>query len=248
MNFNKFYLLTFVTVLLLITGCKTKKTDDETIIPVNTLYETGVNFLQQKKYDKAATEFEKIFFQHPGSSLTPQAELMQAYSLYLEGQYDQAIDVLDIFIKLHPRHEDIAYAYYLKAISNYTQISDVKLDQSRTRYAKEDFEEVITRFPATKYAIDSALKIDLVNDRLAGGEMMVGRYYLKKRNPIAAMSRFQTVIDLYDTTSHAEEALYRLVEANVMLGLTDEAQKYAATLGHNYPSGEWYKKAYILLK
>lgn len=248
MNFNKFYLLIFVAVSLLVTGCKTTKTDDEQIVPVDTLYQSGINFLQQNKYSKAAAEFEKIFFQHPGSPLTPQAELMQAYSLYLEGEYDHAIDVLDIFIKLHPRHEDIAYAYYLKSLSNYVQISDVKLDQSRTRYAKEDFEEVITRFPATKYAVDAALKIDLVNDRLAGGEMMIGRYYLKKRNPIAAIRRFQTVIDNYDTTSHAEEALFRLVEASVMLGLTDEAQKYAATLSHNYPSGQWYKKSYSLLK
>lgn len=248
MNFNKSYLLLLICASLLTSACKSKKIDDETITPINVLYENGLNLLEQHKYAKAADEFEKIFFQHPGNELTAQAELMQAYSLYLEGEYDVAADVLEMFIKLHPRHVDIAYAYYLKALSNYTQISDTKLDQSRTRFAKEDFEEVISRFPGTKYAIDAALKIDLVNDHLAGKEMLVGRYYLKKRNPISAIKRFQTVIDYYDTTSHAEEALFRLVESNVMLGLNDEAQKYAAVLGHNYPASDWYKKAHALLK
>jgi outer membrane protein assembly factor BamD len=173
---------------------------------------------------------------------------MQAYSLYVAGEYDEAIDVLDIFIKLHPRHEDIAYAYYLKALSNYVQISSVLLDQSRTRYAKESLEELMRRFPGTKYAIDAALKIDLVNDHLAGKEMSVGRYYLKRKNPIAAIKRFQNVIEEYQTTSHAEEALYRLVESNVMLGLKDEAEKYAAVLSHNYPSGSWLHNARNLLK
>jgi len=189
-----------------------------------------------------------VFFQHPGNEITPQAELIQAYALYLAGEYDDVVDVLDIFIKLHPRHEDVAYAYYLKALANYVQISSVLLDQSRTRYAKEDFEELINRFPGTKYALDSALKIDLVNDHLAGKEMLVGRYYLKKKNPVAAVRRFQIVIDKYDTTSHAEEALYRLVETNIMLGLKGEAAKYVAVLEYNYPQGSWVHNARNLLK
>ncbi|PCJ29273.1 MAG: outer membrane protein assembly factor BamD [Rickettsiales bacterium] len=229
-------------------SCKSKPKDTDAITPAAEIYQAGVGMLAEKQYKNAALEFEKIFFQHPGNEITPRAELMQAYSLYLDGEYDEAVDVLEIFIKLHPRHSDIAYAYYLKALSNYTQISNVKLDQSRTRYAREGLREVIKRFPGTKYATDAALKIDLVNDHLAGKEMMVGRYYLNKKNPIAAIKRFQTVIDKYDTTSHTPEALHRLVESNLMLGLTEEAKKYAAVLNHNYHDSQWYGYSYNLLK
>ena len=178
---NKKFTLPLLGVLVFsLISCKSKLKDEE-IIPPQQSYDAGIVQLEKGEYKKAAEHFEKVFFQHPGNAITPQAELMQAYSLYLAGEYDEAIDVLDIFIKLHPRHEDIAYAYYSKALSNYVQISSVLLDQSRTRYAKEGLEEVIRRFPATKYAIDAALKLDLVNDHLAGQEMSVGRYYLKRK-------------------------------------------------------------------
>jgi outer membrane protein assembly factor BamD len=247
MNFKKFILFPFILLMVSLTACKSKLQDEE-IIPAQESYDAGIAQLKKGDYKKAATHFEKVFFQHPGNEVTPYAEIMQAYSLYLAGEYDDSADVLDIFIKLHPRHQDIAYAYYLKALDNYIQISSVKLDQSRTRYAKEGFQEVIERFPGTKYATDAAFKIDLVNDHLAGKEMLVGRYYLSKKNPVAAVKRFQAVIDQYDTTSHAEEALYRLVETNLMLGLKDEAAKYAEVLGHNYPNGHWYKQATGLLR
>jgi outer membrane protein assembly factor BamD len=172
---------------------------------------------------------------------------MQAYSLYLAGEYDEAIDVLDMFIKLHPMNIDIAYAYYLKALSYYMQISNIALDQSKTTLAKEGFEDVIKRFPGTKYAIDSALKIDLVNDHLAGKEMDIGRYYLHKKNPIAAIKRFQNVVDNYQTTSHVPEAFYRIVESYLLLGLANEAEKYASVLGHNYQDNKWYKYSYELI-
>ncbi len=180
--------------------------------------------------------------------MTPQAELMQAYSLFLAAQYEEAVDVLDMFIKLHPANVDIAYAYYLKALSYYMLISDVNHDQSRTFLAKDSFEDVIAKFPNTKYAIDSSLKIDLVNDHLAGKEMMVGRFYLKKKNPMAAINRFEEVIDNYQTTSHSVEALYRLAESYMMLGLPDEAKKYASVLGYNYPDSQWYSYAYRLVQ
>jgi outer membrane protein assembly factor BamD len=245
---NRNFALTFLCVIsFILTSCKSKLKDEE-IVPPEQSYNAGIIQIEKGEYKKAAEDFERVFFQHPGNVITPQAELMQAYSLYLAAEYDDAVDVLDIFIKLHPRHDDIAYAYYLKAMSNYAQISSVLLDQSRTRAAKEDFEEVINRFSGTKYAIDAALKIDLVNDHLAGKEMLVGRYYLKKKNPISAVKRFQTVIDEYDTTSHVEEALYRLVEANIMLGLESEAEKYNAVLEYNYPNGIWIQKARNLLK
>lgn len=236
-----------LTLSLFVTSCKTKLVD-ESVTPEGELYSKGLHFLNQKKYDKAAEEFEKIFFQHPGKAITSQSELMQAYSLYLAGKYDEATDILDVFIKLHPRHSDIAYAYYLKALSNYNQIADVELDLSRAKIAKKSFEDVMTLFPNTKYATDASLKLDLVYDSLAAQNMLIGRYYLTKKNPIAAIPRFQLVIDLeFQTTAHAPEALYRLVEANLMLGMKDEAQKYASVLGYNHPDSQWYKYSYDLL-
>ena len=242
------YVVSIIVVALITSSCKTKMLDDA-VIPEGELYSRGLNFLDQKKYDKASGEFEKIFFQHPGKGITAQAELMQAYSLYLDGKYDEAIDILDLFIKLHPRHSDIAYAYYLKALSNYNQIADVELDLSRATNAKKSFEDVIKLFPDTKYAIDASLKLDLINDTLAAKNILIGRYYLTRGNPIAAIPRFQSVIHGdFQTTAHAPEALYRLVEANLMLGIRDEAQKYAATLGYNYPESDWYKYSYDLLQ
>lgn len=237
----------FVVLTISLGGCKSKNKDDH-VIPALESYDNGVVHLRKGDYKKAAEDFERVFFQHPGSDITPQAELMQAYSLYLGGEYEETVDTLDIFIKLHPRHQDIAYAYYMRALSYYAQVSEVMLDQSRTRFAKEAFEEVIARFPGTKYAIDGALKMDLLNDHLAGKEMLIGRYYLKRKNPIAAIRRFQAVIDQYNTTSHVEEALYRLVETTIMLGLKDEAIKYAQVLVYNYPDGIWNQKTQNLIK
>lgn len=240
--------LFIVTALISLVACQSKSKDADKIVPAQELYNLGIKELEAKNYGKASNAFEKVFFQHPGNSITADAELMQAYALYLDGEYDEVGDVLDIFLKLHPRHKDVAYAYYLKALANYVQISNVKLDQSRTRYAKEGLEEVIRRYPGSKYAIDAALKIDLVNDHLAGKEMLVGRYYLKKRNPVAAIKRFQTVVEEYDTTTHIPEALHRLVESNLMLGLADEAGKYSGILEHNYPQSKWTDFSKKLLK
>ncbi len=232
---------------LSLSSCKTKKVDDELIVPVQELYDDGVILLEKQKYSQAADQFSRIFYQDPGNKAAPQAELMQSYSLFLAGQYDEAVDVLTTFIKLHPMNADISYAYYLKALSYYMQISNTQLDQSRTFLAKESFEEVITLFPGTRYAVDAALKIDLVNDHLAGKEMDLGRYYLRKNNPIAAINRFQVVVDNYQTTSHIAEALYRLVEGYLMLGLPEQAKKFAAVLGHNYPQSNWYRYANTLI-
>jgi outer membrane protein assembly factor BamD len=236
------------TALISLVACQSRSKDTDKIVTAQELYNLGTNELEDKNYDKASNAFEKVFFQHPGNSITADAELMQAYVLYLDGKYDEVGDVLDIFLKLHPRHKDVAYAYYLKALANYVQISNVKLDQSRTRYSKEGLEEVIRRYPGSKYAIDAELKIDLVNDHLAGKEMLVGRYYLKKRNPVAAIKRFQTVVKEYDTTTHISEVLHRLVESNLMLGLADEARKYAVVLEHNYPQSKWTYFSKKLLK
>ncbi|HJD55873.1 MAG TPA: outer membrane protein assembly factor BamD [Rickettsia endosymbiont of Pyrocoelia pectoralis] len=247
MKLAKLLCILFLTSLSLI-GCKSKKNNDDIVTPIPKLYNEGITLLEKKKYTKAAEEFGKVFYQHPGDQLTPQAELMQSYSLFLASQYEEAVDVLDVFINLHPANIDIAYAYYLKALSYYMLISDVNHDQSKTFLAKDSFEEVIERFPNTKYAIDSSLKIDLVNDHLAGKEITIGRFYLKKKNPMAAINRFEEVIDNYQTTSHSIEALYRLTESYMMLGLPEEAKKYASVLGHNYPNSQWYSYAYKLVK
>lgn len=246
MNYIKRFLPIILASLVLV-SCKSK-IEDENIVPAQELYDAGVQHLNQGEHKKASVEFEKVFYQHPGNLLTPKAELMNAYSLYLLGEYEDAEDVLDVFIGLHPRNEYIQYAYYLKALSSYTQISNVKLDQSKTRQAREGLEEVINRFSGSKYAIDASLKLDLANDHLAGKEMLVGRYYLKRKNPIAAIKRFQVVVNEYDTTSHVQEALYRLVESNMMIGLEAEARKYAEVLRHNYPESSWYKHTSHLLK
>jgi outer membrane protein assembly factor BamD len=239
-------LLLISCIALALSACKTKN-EDETVIPADKLYADGIAMLANGKHKKASEEFQKIYFQHPGAELTPQAEIMEAYSLYLAGEYEECIDVCDIFSKLHPMHKDVDYVYYLKALSFYMQISDDEHDQSRTDNAQLAFEDVIKRFPQTKYAIDSSLKLDLVNDHLAGSNMNIGRFYLKKNNPIAAAARFENVIRDYQTTSHTAEALYRMVESYMMLGLKDEAQKYAAVLGHNYPDSHWYRGAHALL-
>jgi outer membrane protein assembly factor BamD len=231
----------------MLVGCKTAK-DDDTIIPAEELYTKASELLSKQKYKSAADEFSKIYFQHPGCTLSAKGEIMEAYSLYLAGEYDEAVDVLDIFIKIHPLHEDVAYAYYLKALSYYMQMSNADHDQSKTALAKVTLTDVITKFPGTKYAIDAALKMDLVQDHLAGAEMNVGRFYLTQNNPIAAAGRFEVVVRDYQTTSHVAEALYRLVESYMLLGLQNEAVKYAAVLGHNYPESTWYKHSFNLLK
>lgn len=237
-------------MLLTLTGCAGKQKIDkfEKLEPAQALYDEGLKAIELEEYPTAIAKFEQVFFQHPGNKITPKAEIKQAYAHFLNRDYNDTIDVLELFIKLHPRHEEIAYAYYLKALSYYAQISSAELDQSKTINAKKSFEELMNRFPKSKHSRDAALKLDLINDHLAGKEISVARFYLHKNNPIAAINRLETVIKEYDTTSHAPEALYRLVESNLILGLRAEAEKYASILGHNYPKNKWYRKSYQLLK
>jgi outer membrane protein assembly factor BamD len=230
----------------ILTSCVSKK-DDDKIVPIDELYKSGLGLLENKKYEAASEEFGKIFFQYPGNNLTAQAELMQSYSLFLASKYLETVDILDLFIKIHPRHEDITYAYYLRALSYYMLIPNVELDQTYTYMAKQYFEEMIKLFPYTKYAIDANLKLDLVNDHIAGKHMDIGRYYLNKNNPIAAINRFSIVIKEYDSTIHVKEALYRMTESYSILGLNDEAKKYEAVLGYNHKDSIWYKYSYNLL-
>ena len=173
---------------------------------------------------------------------------MQAYAQYQRNAYDEAINAAQRFITLHPGHKDAAYAYYLVALCNYEQIIDIRRDQTKTQKALASLEEVSRRYPGTAYAQDAEAKAVLARDHLAGKEMEVGRYYLKKGSYLAGINRFKTVVTDYQTTSHTPEALYRLTECYMALGVRSEAQTAAAVLGHNYPNSEWYKDAYALLQ
>ncbi len=215
--------------------------------PVETLYNNAMNAMQAGELSDAARLFDEVERQHPYSTWAAKAQVMAAYANYQNNRYDEAINALDRFIQLHPGNKDIAYAHYLRAISYYEQISDVGRDQRATEQALTALEEVVRRFPESRYSRDASLKIDLARDHLAGKHMEIGRYYLDQGEYLAAINRFQLVIRDYQTTTHVPEALHRLVESYLALGVTDEAQSTAAVLGHNYPGSIWYADSYVLL-
>lgn len=215
--------------------------------PVETLYNKAAGLLDQKKYKEASKAFEEVERQHPYSEWSTQAELMGAFASYSGGDYDESVVALERFIELHPGSPNIDYALYLKALNYYEQISDVRRDQEMTRNALESFDALIQRFPDSKYTRDATLKRDLTVDHLAGKEMTIGRYYQGQGEINAAINRYLAVVKNYQTTTHAQEALYRLVEAYTTLGLKAEATRIAAVLGYNYPGSVWYKRAYDIL-
>lgn len=215
--------------------------------PVEDLYNTALNSLEERLYLRAARQFEEVERQHPYSAWATKAQLMAGFSFYQANKYDEAISSLDQFIELHPSHRDAAYAYYLKGLAYYEQIADVGRDQEVTDRALKSLDEVVRRFPDTRYARDARLKIDLTRNHLAGKEMEIGRYYLRLGQYVAAINRFRRVIDTYQTTEQVPEALLRLTEAYLSLGVREEAQQAAAVLGYNYPGSEWYKDAYARL-
>jgi outer membrane protein assembly factor BamD len=215
--------------------------------PAEELYYNAFLTMQDAKLQTAARMFEEVERQHPYSRWATQAQLMSAYSYYLADQYDDAVIALDRFIELHPGHRSAPYAYYLRALCYYEQIVDVGRDQENTELALQSLAEVVARFPNTDYARDAALKIDLTQDHLAGKEMEVGRYYQFQGHFLAAINRYKRVIDRYQTTTHVPEALHRLVECYLSLGVFEEAQQTAAVLGYNFPGSEWYKDSYALL-
>lgn len=221
--------------------------DDGKVVPVEDLYNEGKNAFDARNYKLAVEKFEQVEQQHPYSEWATRSQIMAAYANYQMEEYDNAIGILERFTRLHPGNQNVAYAYYLIALCYYEQISDVGRDQSMTQQARRALTEVIRRFPNSEYARDAELKLDLATDHLAGKEMEVGRYYLKKGEILAAINRFKYVLDNYQTTTHAPEALHRLTEAYLALGIEEEAKKYAAVLGYNYPASDWYKDSYRLL-
>lgn len=216
--------------------------------PVEELYTNALRELSKKRYSRAALFFDEVERQHPYSVWARRAMLLAAYSYYESNKYDEAINSADRFIALHPGNEDVAYAYYLKAICQYERISDVARDQGITRDAYEALREVVRRFPTSEYARDARLKIDMTQNHLAGKEMNIGRFYMRRHNYIAAINRYKTVLEVYQTTSHVPEALHRLTESYLAMGVDHEAQVAAAVLGYNYPGSEWYADSYHLLQ
>ena len=215
--------------------------------PVAELYNSGLEKLKSGSYKAAAKSFAEVERQHPYSKWATKALLMQAFAYYQNNKYDDSINAANRFITLHPGHKDSAYAYYLTAISQYEQISDVRRDQSRTQKALEALEEVSKRFPTSPYAADATSKAAMARDHLAAKEMEIGRYYLKKGSYLAGINRFKKVVTDYQTSSQVPEALYRLTEGYIALGVVSEAQTAAAVLGQNFPNSEWYKDAYTLV-
>jgi outer membrane protein assembly factor BamD len=240
-------LLAALTLALFLAACGTTEEDPYIEGSVDELYNSGLNALVAGEYAQAADLFDEVERQHPYSVWATKAQLMNAYALYEQNEYDRAILALDRFIELHPGNKDVAYAYYLKALCFYEQIVDVSRDQRTTQLALQSLQEVVRRFPDSAYARDARLKIDLTHDHLAGKEMTIGRYYQGQGQYIAAIGRYRRVVEDYQTTSHVPEALHRLVECYLAIGVKDEAQMAAAVLGHNYPGSDWYADSYYLL-
>ena len=215
--------------------------------PVELLYATGADRLDKRRWTDAVDYFHEVERQHPYSEWSRRAILMTAYAHYQGNDYEGAREDADRFIGLYPGNPSTVYAYYLKAICYFEQIIDVGRDQAATEAALAGLREVVRRYPTTEYATDAKLKIDMVNDQLAGKEMAIGRWYLREGQPLAAIGRFHAVVDRFQTTSDTPEALYRLVEAYLTLGLTEEAKRNAAVLGFNYPGEGWYSDAYALM-
>ncbi len=215
--------------------------------PVEDLYNEAMNLMEANDHVAAATAFEEVERQHPYSRWATRAMFMAAYSYYEARRYEDAIAAAERFIDWNAGSEEVPYAQYLIGMSYYERISDVGRDQQMTAEALDAFTRLTRRFPDTRYARDAELKLGLIRDHLAGKEMEVGRFYLERNQYVAAINRFQRVLQEYQTTTHVPEALHRMVEAYLALGVTDEARRYASVLGYNYPGSEWYERSYALV-
>jgi len=229
------------------TGGKTKGDTAYVARDVSSLYGAAQRAMNTGDYDTAAGLFDEVERQHPYSEWARRAQLMSAFNYYLAQKYPKAVSSAQRFLTIHPGNADAPYAQYLVAMSYYQQIADVTRDQSITQQASDAFGELIRRYPDTRYAADARLKLDLIKDHLAGKEMEIGRFYQRSGQWLAATYRFRSVVDQYQTTSHAPEALERLVECYLALGIPDEAHKAAAVLGKNYPETYWYRQSLRLL-
>ena len=226
---------------LLISACASK--DENLNLPAENLYNKAYNNLEETKYKKAAEQFEQLETEHPYSKWAVKAKLMAAYAYYKNESYDDAIMAADRFLKYHPGNKDADYAYYLKGMSYYDQISSAEKDQLNTRMAQETFERLVTLYPDSKYTKDVLQKINLAEDYKAAQEMIIGRYYLNNKNYLSALNRFNVVLEQYQKTVQIEEALYREVEIYAILGMNKYAKGYYKILKMNYPNSKWTAKA-----
>lgn len=216
--------------------------------PVEDIYNIAMDYLLDGSYMDAAMAFEEVERQHPYSIWSIKAQVMTAYAFYMDNNYDSAVVAAERFISLHPGNDETPYAYYLLGLCYYEQISDVGRDQRMTKMALVSFETLVRRFPLSSYAKDARLKIGLARDHLAGKEMEIGRTYQSLEFYVAAINRFRRVVERYQTTSHVPEALHRLTESYLALGITTEAESAAAVLGHNFSGSDWYASSYRLLR
>ena len=251
MKFSNFYLISII--LIFFVSCSKENLNTKSEIKEKSLdlqvletYKTGMNALEKGDVLFAAKKFNEAELLFPQSEWAPKLALMAAYSYYIQDYYSDSILELERFIKLYSKHEDLDYAYYLLAICYFEQIVDETKDTNSILKSKEYFNFIVKEFPNTDYELDAQFKLDLINDILASKEMYVGRYYFDKKKWIPAINRFKTVIDDYDTTIYAQEALHRLVEIYYTLGLKEESKKYANLLGYNYQSSKWYEKSYSI--
>ena len=246
---NKFI---FIFLLILLSSCASEINKKSVVkeksleLQVKEAYLEGLKELEKGDALFAARKFNEVEILFPQSELAPKSSLMAAYSYYSQDYYEECIFELLRFLDIYPRDKNLDYAYYLLGIAHYEQIVDEKKDTFTILKAKEYFEYLNINYPNTEYSIDASFKIELINDILASKELYIGRYYLDKKKWIPAINRFKKVIDDYDTTIYVEEALFRLVEVHYLLGLEEEAKKYAKLLGYNYQSSKWYENSYIL--
>jgi outer membrane protein assembly factor BamD len=232
-------------------GCSMFNKDDDVVPddPADRLYNEGLYLLNNKQdYKAAAKKFDEVDRQHPYSEWARKSLIMSAYAYYEAKEYDDCINAAKRYVTLHPANPDAAYAQYLVGSSYYDQILDISRDQQRSEKAITALDEVVRKYPDTEYALSAKKKIDMARDQLAGKEMEIGRFYMKKRDFTGAINRFKVVVTQYQTTRHVEEALMRLTEAYLSLGILPEAQTAAAVLGHNFPDSPWYKDAYGMVK
>lgn len=215
--------------------------------PAEQIYNSAFDEMQDGNFSEAKLLFDEVERQHPFSEWARRALLMSAYADYRGAKYESSVAAAERFLGLHPGSDSAPYAYYLIAINYFDQIYDVGRDQKTTEDAQAALQQVVRRYPETDYGRDAALKLNLTHDHLAGKEMSVGRFYQRKNQQLAAIGRFKTVVRDFDTTSHVEEAMHRLVESYLTLGVVGEAKKVGSVLGYNYPESEWYKDSYDLL-
>ncbi|KQZ81454.1 hypothetical protein ASD64_10340 [Mesorhizobium sp. Root157] len=249
-----FLALSVATAPLLLAGCMSSEKDidlstyvDQTE-PADVLYNQGLANLNAGRLSEASKKFAAVDRQHPYSEFARKSMVMGAFSNYRQGNYEEAIGSAKRYLTLYPSTEDADYAMYIIGLSYFRQIRDVTQDQKEARLTVQTMQELVTRWPDSEYVEDAKTKIRFANDQLAGKEMQIGRYYLERREYLAAIKRFRNVVESYSNTRHIEEALARLVEAYYAMGLTDEAQTAAAVLGQNYPDSPWYKDSYKLLQ